>query len=452
MGTHGSGFTKRHSRVLTGRGTHGGANITDVSPSDSWYGTQIDLEQITNQDIAPGAVDGGQIEPGSVPASVFDTTPPSAPTGVALTSAVSVNSDGSSYVILRVSWTDPTDSDLHGVFIEVTDQFSSDGGAPVWTNPSQYFAAKTIQAYDVVGVSGSTTYYVRLRAVDVQGNYSAYTAESSVVTLLDTTPPPVPTNPQAVAGFRGAIFKWDPSSAPDIDSYEIIYAIDDGTGTAPTSAWTTVRARTTTIWISGLNPGTRYWFRVAALDRSKNMSAYTSDSSVAPVTYADPTQVGSADIAANTISSSMISTSGLDANVIKTGLLVLSTNLANYADGIQVFDNSATTQDKMVGWWDEGGIRVYSSTDKSDYILITAASIKVVSNGTTTTAITTDGIDASAINLGRLSGGHNLVPNSSFEVGAFSSETSASNSTFTLDDQSRTSKAGAVVSIDGATW
>lgn len=451
MGTHGSGFTKRHSRVLTGRGTHGGANITDVSPSDSWYGSQIDLEQITNQDIAPGAVDGGQVQDGVITQDHFDLTPPGVPTSLALASTVGIGPDGTPAVILRITWVDPTDTDLAGVLIEVTDQIEFDGGDPVWTSSSQYYASAGLLAYDVVGVTASTTYYVRLRAQDVQGNRGAYTSVVSTVSALDTVAPPVPGNPQAVAGFRGAIFKWDTSTAADIDVYEVRYAVDDGSGTGPTTAWATIRARATTVWISGLEPDVRYWFQVSAIDRSKNQSAFTANSAVAPVTYAVPTQVGSADIAAYSISSEMIDTAGLDADVIKTGLLAIGTT-DGAADGLQVFDAAATTADKMVGWWDEDGIRVYSSTDKSDYVLITEASVSVVSNGVTVTAMDVDGINASAINFGRLSGGHNIVPNSSFEVGAFSSETSVVNSSFTLDDQSRTSKAGAIVTIDGATW
>lgn len=451
MGTHGSGFTKRHSRVLTGRGTHGGANITDASPSDAWYGSQIDLEQITNQDIAPGAIDGGQVQEGEITADHFDVTPPDVPTSVVLSSFVGTGPDGTPSVILRITWVDPADTDLAGVLIEVTDQVEYDGGDPVWTSPSQYYASAGLQAYDVIGITGSTTYHVRLRAQDVQGNRGAYTAVYSLVSELDTEAPPIPTNPQAVAGFRGAIFKWDVSTASDIDLYEVRYAVDDGTGTAPGTSWTTIRARATTVWISGLEPDVKYWFQVAAIDRSRNSSAYTADSAVAPVTYAVPTQVGAADIAANSISTTMIDTAGLDADVIKTGLLALGT-ISGAADGLQVFDASATTADKMVGWWDENGIRVYSSTDKSDYVLITEASVSVVSNGVTVTAMDTNGINASAINFGRLSGGHNIVPNSSFEVGAFSSESSVVNSSFTLDDQSRTSKAGAIVTIDAGTW
>lgn len=69
MGTHGSGFTKRHSRVLTGRGTHGGANIKDISPGEYSYGTIPDLEQIGGDYIAPDSIDNGHLIVGSITAS-----------------------------------------------------------------------------------------------------------------------------------------------------------------------------------------------------------------------------------------------------------------------------------------------------------------------------------------------------------------------------------------------
>jgi hypothetical protein len=54
-----------------------------------------------------------------------------------------------------------------------------------------------------------------------------------------------------------------------------------------------------------------------------------------------------------------------------------------------------------------------------DYLRITNAGLTVYKAGVATTAITPDGIDASAITFGELPGGHNVTKNSSFELAGF---------------------------------
>lgn len=432
------------------RQAHGGP-FDPTGTTDALYGGVTGGEAIGWQDFGGEVVGEGNIQPGAVTPLTFDTTAPSVPTGLAVTSLNGTGSDGSSAVILRVTWTNPTDTDLHGTFIEVTDSEDEDGGGTaVWTNPAAHFVGHEVQSLDILGVLGNTKYFVRINAIDIQGNRSGYTSEVAYTTVGDLVAPDIPSNVVAVAGFRGAILKWGQVTVSDLSDYVFRYAPDDGTGTAPnTGAWTEQRTKSTTVWVTGLTPDVRYWFAVQAVDRSGNESDFSAD--VLAETSCVPTQVGAADIAANTISAAHITTSGLTADIIKTGILALGT-VSGIADGIDVYDAGATTANKKVGQWDEDGIKIYSSTDQSDYIHITEASLTVYSNGVPVTAITTSGIDASAINFGRLAGGHNLVPNSSFEVGAFSLETSVVNSSFTLDDQSRTSKAGAIVTIDGATW
>lgn len=454
MATHRRATNKSNTRhrheAGVQRSAHGGP-FDPTGTTDALYGGVTGGEAIGWQDFGGEVVGPGNIQPEAVTPETFDTTPPSVPTGLAVTSLNATGSDGSSQVVLRVTWTNPTETDLHGTFVEVTDDESADGGGTaVWTNPEAYFVGHEVQSLDILGVLGNTKYFVRVNAVDIQGNRSGYTSEVSHTTTRDLVAPDVPSNVTAVAGFRGAILKWSSVQVSDLSEYVFRYAPDDGTGTAPnTGNWTEQRTKATSVWVTGLTPDQRYWFAVQAVDRSGNESAFSAD--VLAETSCVPTQVGAADIAANSVSAAHITTSGLNADVIKTGILALGT-ISGIADGLEVYDALATTANQKVGQWDEDGIKVYSSSDQSDYIHITEASIVVYNNGVAVTAITTEGIDASAINLGRLAGGHNLIPNSSFEIGAFSSETSVVNSSFTLDDQSRTSKAGAIVTIDAGTW
>ena len=82
----------------------------------------------------------------------------------------------------------------------------------------------------------------------------------------------------------------------------------------------------------------------------------------------------------------------------------------------------------MSGGWDETGLYIGNNTtglpanlSSSDYIRITNAGLTVYLQGVAQSAITPAGINASAINFGRLPGGMNLIKNSSFELAPFSS-------------------------------
>lgn len=462
MATHRRATNKSNTRhrheAGVQRSAHGGP-FDPTGSTDSMYGSSYggvyggvtDGEPIGWQDFSGEVIGPGNIQEEAVTPETFDTTPPSVPTDLALTSFNSTATDGSSKVVLRITWTNPPETDLHGVFIEVTsDQEEDGGGTPVWLNPASFFAGHEVESFDVLGVVGSTEYFVRLNAVDIQGNRSGYTSVVSHTTTRDTEAPETPSNVMAVAGFRGAILKWSRVAVSDLEDYVFRYAPDDGTNTAPdTGNWTEQRTKATVVWVTGLTPDQRYWFAVKAVDRSENESDYSADDY--DTTSCVPTQVGAEDIAANTISAVHIDTAGLSADVIKTGRLALGT-IAGVVDGLEVYDANATTDNQKVGQWDDGGIKIYDSDDQSNFIHLTEGSLKVYRNNVVVTAITPDGIDASAISFGRLSGGHNLIPNSSFEVGSFASETTVVDSSFTLDDQSRTSKTGAAITIDSGTW
>lgn len=454
VGSNRSNTRRRHARGDNSvqRATHGGP-FDPTGTTDALYGGTTGGEAIGWQDFSGEVIGRGNIQHGAIIPETFDTTPPAVPTDLAVTSLETLGSDGTTQVVLRVTWTNPSDADLHGTFIETTDDASLDGGGTAdWTNPEAYFVGHEVQSLDIVGVVGNTEYFVRLNCVDIQGNRSGYTSTVSHTTARDTVAPAVPENVSAVAGFRGAILKWSSVQVSDLSDYVFRWAPDDGTGTAPnTGSWTEQRTKSTSVWVTGLTPDVRYWFAVQATDRSGNESDFSAD--VLAETSCVPTQIGAADIAANSVSAVHITTSGLTADLIKTGILALGT-VDGKADGIEVYDSAATTSNKKVGQWDEDGIRVYASDDQSNYIHITEASLTVYKNGVAQTAITTDGIDATAINFGRLAGGHNLIPNSSFEVGAFSAETTVVNTIgpFVADDNTRCTKTGAVISITPASW
>ncbi|VVO23458.1 fibronectin type III domain-containing protein [Pseudomonas fluorescens] len=127
--------------------------------------------------------------------------------------------------------------------------------------------------YNATGLTESTTYIFKVRALDAAGNFSD--SDPLPVTTPDTTAPSKPTNFRATAITGTAVvLEWAASSDNiGITGYEIyrdntlIYTV---TGTR--------------IEVNGLTAGTTYMFKVRALDAAGNFA----DSDPLPVTTTKP--------------------------------------------------------------------------------------------------------------------------------------------------------------------
>ena len=115
-----------------------------------------------------------------------DTTPPTAPTGLTATATSTTRID--------LGWTASTDNvGVTGYRVERCQGAGCTNFAQVGT--------PTATAYSDTGLSPSTTYRYRVRAVDAAGNLSAYSAIATATTpaVPDTTPPSAPTGLTATA-------------------------------------------------------------------------------------------------------------------------------------------------------------------------------------------------------------------------------------------------------------
>lgn len=375
---------------------------------------------------------GVVVEPGVAPPGV-DTVAPATPTGLTLSSSLIQQPDGSVVVRLLATLTQPGAVDLWASVVEITGDAPND--VPDWTSPMRIVIGKDASSGSIEGVRGAWTYYARAYAEDVNGNRSPYSAVVSHTTVADAEAPPIPVNLAAAGGFRGLAASWDSVGVPDLAYYEVGITPSGGVETR-------YRVRTTVLWVGDLDPGVVHSVRVRAVDRGGLVRTSKTDPTAvdaianpeagwtAPVT-ATPTLVGASDIAANSILASHISTAGLTADLIKAGTLKVATT--DGIDGIEVWYSG-----KRVGFWDETGLYIGkqaaglpSDLSGSDYVRVTDAGVTVYKAGQAVTAITPDGINASAINFGVLAGGHNLVRNSSFELTSFA----AAPSTATWDVQ-----------------
>ena len=169
--------------------------------------------------------------------------------------------DGQGQVVL--SWTDPTDADLH--HIEIT---WSPGGTTAVVIP------KGTGIYTAAGLTNGTEYTFTIKAVDTSNNKSvglSVMATPSAGGAADTTPPAKATGLAAQAGGGTSVtLTWTDPVDGDLDGIEITWEPGNGSATAAKSAAAN-RANSTSI--TGLSSGTAYTFTVKAKDTSGNLSA-----------------------------------------------------------------------------------------------------------------------------------------------------------------------------------
>ena len=364
-------------------------------------------------------------------------TPPTVPipTGLTITTSNTLNANGEPIVKLTVTIINPPSTAIRGSYVELT--YATDGDPvnpqPVWGEDGHsilLYIPVGETSVSVEGVRGGVLWYARAWAVDFVGTYSGRSAAAdyTVMAVKDSTAPAVPQTVQVVGGPRSLTAGWQVSTAGDLQFYEIRYALDDGTGTGvgATPEWTTIRSRTSFIYIGNLDPDVRYWLQVRAVDSSGNVE--DSGPPAVAVDFIENLETGWADavsgdttlvdadwIAPGAIADQHIVTGGLSAGIIKAGLLKVNTTDDNMIDGIEVWNDGV-----KIGIWNESGLFIYDAADTSNYVQVHNAGISVYLAGSPTTAITPYGINASAINFGTLPGGHNILPNSSFELTDYS--------------------------------
>ena len=203
-----------------------------------------------------------------------DTTPPSVPTGVTATATSATQVD--------VGWTAATDDvGVTGYRVERCQGAGCSTFVQVGTPTGTTFTDP--------GLTGSTTYRYRVRAVDAAGNLGAYSSIATATTPAppDTTAPSAPTGltPTAISSTR-----IDLSWTAATDNVAVTgYRVERCQGAGCTS-WAQVGTPTTTSFSNtGLTASTTYRFRVRAVDAAGNLGAYSAIATGTTPTPADTT-------------------------------------------------------------------------------------------------------------------------------------------------------------------
>jgi len=375
--------------------------------------------------LGDGAVVTESIAPGAVTAGTFDTVAPAVPTGLTLSSDVVSGSDGTPIVRLTAELTHPADADYFGSYIEITrDDDGAETPAPIWTDSViKLLLGKESIKVTAENVAGATTYWARAFSFDVQGNKSAYTSIVSTVTVADGVAPAMPTSVTAAAGFKGVALAWASAGESDLMLFEVRWGTNDTTW--PDKSVT----QNTLVWVPGLTPGTLYYFQVRAVDYSGNVDDGAGgadnynefpDSGWTASVSATPSNVGAADLAVNSVSAAAGHIADLNADKLTAGKLTLRPSGGMTA--LELKDAGGA----IVGSWDvTNGIKVFG-VPSSDYAHFDDAYLRFYKTGNPNAVaeIGPEGVVADSIRLGVLSGGHNVILNSSFEGAAFTTGTS----------------------------
>lgn len=184
-----------------------------------------------------------------------DTTAPTAPGTPSLTVVSSSRID--------LSWTASTDAvGVTGYRVERC------SGSATCTSYSQ-IATPTGTSYSNTGLSASTIYRYRVRAVDAAGNLSAYSSPANATTQAppDTTPPTISAITFSGITTTGATITWETNEPADT---QVEYGLTTAYG-SQTTINTTLDTNHSVV-LSGLSPGTAYNYRIKSRDGAGNLA------------------------------------------------------------------------------------------------------------------------------------------------------------------------------------
>lgn len=360
--------------VLTG----GGLSYGKISFSDStnagyyigengiYFGSASDTTYL-KYDISAAtltlygmAIDGGTIAGQSTAnvGYVATTAADSVPTDLAYsTGGISTGADGSQSAYVVLTWTALVSNTLDHYCIRY-----KKSALTYYT----YLTANT-NTITIDGLTPNISYDFGVASVNKYGTSSAFSADITQTTAMDTTAPATVTAGSATAGIQYVIVEWTKNSESDLSYYNIYRNESNDTGTA-----TLIGSTKTNYFIDGGRVGgTTYYYWVKAVDTSGNVST-----SFSTVKSATPRNVESDDV---------VSLAG--SKVLIDGVVYLSDwrkgGDLTKIDGGQISANSITTTQLNFTPVQDGNI-IASINASVEGITIDADNISI--GGTTTFA------------------------------------------------------------------
>ncbi|MDD5262370.1 MAG: hypothetical protein PHD76_11050, partial [Methylacidiphilales bacterium] len=180
--------------------------------------------------------------------------------GLALTTAASLQTDGSILAKVFASWTAFTDPEV--ALYEVGIQPA--GGT--WDN-------KTVSSNTADWVVlPNVVYSVRVRAISIYGERFPWSTTATITSAKDTTAPGVCTGLAAVGALRVIQVSWTNPTDTDLNYIEVWESSTNNISAAALIA----KVYTTSFARAGLSPGVTRYYWVRAVDTSGNIGTYSS--------------------------------------------------------------------------------------------------------------------------------------------------------------------------------
>jgi fibronectin type 3 domain-containing protein len=200
---------------------------------------------------------GGYSNVASAATSTLDTSPPTAPASLSATAANSTQ--------INLSWAAATDN------VAVTGYRVERCQGSGCTTFTQIFTLSGT-TFNNTGLTTSTSYSYRVRAVDAVGNLGSYSSVATATTLAvsDGTAPTAPSGLSATAAGATRIdLAWTASTDNvGVANYQVLRCVG-----ATCTGFAQIGTSTVTSFSnSGLNPSTTYRYRVRAVDAAGNVS------------------------------------------------------------------------------------------------------------------------------------------------------------------------------------
>lgn len=245
-------------------------DLTSGQPISSWQQV-MDLD-ISQYFTTPGTYRlqlGAELQKGASEARVGfdqvilslsapDTTPPGAPSGVAVEDATIGGQ-------VMVSWNPNAEFDVTGYRV----YRSLDPAGPFSLISGDQLV--TVTRYHDLDLTNGTTYYYQVTAVDKADNVSQPSATASGIPTLDTTPPAAPTG--LVVFDRGLgnrlEISWASSPESDVVGYNVYRSTDPNGPFDPVVNYLITDNKISDL---GLQNGTTYYYRITARDKAGNES------------------------------------------------------------------------------------------------------------------------------------------------------------------------------------